>query len=77
VAEGVGNEELFDRMVALEFDILQGYHLARPLTEDDLVAALMDQEIALHRQHAARATLGPLAPAGEATSARLRSITSL
>jgi diguanylate cyclase len=44
VAEGVENRELFDRMVALGFDILQGYHLAKPLTEEDLVAAVSDQE---------------------------------
>jgi predicted signal transduction protein with EAL and GGDEF domain len=76
VAEGVENEELFDRMVAFDFDILQGYHLARPLTEDDLVAALMDQEIARYRQHTACATLGTRTPVGEATSGRARSITS-
>jgi EAL domain-containing protein (putative c-di-GMP-specific phosphodiesterase class I) len=54
VAEGVEDEDLLERMVALEFDIVQGYHLARPLHEDDFVAAVMDQEIALRRRQVAR-----------------------
>ena len=54
VAEGVENEELFDKMVAFDFDILQGYYLARPLPEEKFVAALMDQEIARHRHATGR-----------------------
>jgi len=46
VAEGVETRDLFDRMVAFDFDILQGYHLARPLTEKDLLVALLDEQIA-------------------------------
>lgn len=69
VAEGVENQELLDRMVALEFDIVQGYHLARPLTEDNFLAAVMDQEIAAHRQQVARRSRGALAagPVGRAS----------
>jgi hypothetical protein len=55
---------LMDRMVAFEFDILQGYHLARPLTEDDFIAAVMDQEIAGHRDQVARRSPGPAASLG-------------
>jgi len=64
VAEGVENLELFERMVALDFDVLQGYHLAKPLTEDDLVAAVMDQEIGLHRDQATRRSPVPPASVG-------------
>jgi EAL domain-containing protein (putative c-di-GMP-specific phosphodiesterase class I) len=59
VAEGVENQELFDRMVAFDFDILQGYHLARPMTEEVFVAAALDQEIAVHRDQAARPSPAP------------------
>jgi EAL domain-containing protein (putative c-di-GMP-specific phosphodiesterase class I) len=37
VAEGVETEELYDDMVAMGFDLLQGYFVARPLGEDELV----------------------------------------
>src|SRR5580658_7909471 len=47
VAEGVESQELFDKMVAFDFDILQGFHLAKPLTEHDLVVALLDQQTAV------------------------------
>jgi predicted signal transduction protein with EAL and GGDEF domain len=50
VAEGVENQELFDKMVGFEFDILQGYHLAKPLTEKDFMATVLDQEIARQGQ---------------------------
>jgi EAL domain-containing protein (putative c-di-GMP-specific phosphodiesterase class I) len=69
VAEGVENQELFDRMVAFDFDILQGYHLARPLSENDLVAALMDEEIARHRHRMARTSPAPRARVGDSLSA--------
>ncbi len=49
VAEGVENQDLLEKMVGFDFDILQGYHLARPLAEDDFVALVMDQEIDQHR----------------------------
>jgi predicted signal transduction protein with EAL and GGDEF domain len=49
VAEGVETAELFDKMVAFDFDVLQGYHLARPLCEADLLASLMDQDSARPR----------------------------
>lgn len=65
VAEGVENEELFDKMVAFDFDILQGYHLARPLTETDLLASLMDQEIARHRHQVAPASRSDHAPTAD------------
>lgn len=38
VAEGIETPELYHDMVALGFDLLQGYHVARPLAEADLVA---------------------------------------
>jgi EAL domain-containing protein (putative c-di-GMP-specific phosphodiesterase class I) len=37
VAEGVENEELFTYMVELGFDLLQGYFVAKPLSEAELV----------------------------------------
>jgi predicted signal transduction protein with EAL and GGDEF domain len=73
VAEGVENQELMDRMVAFEFDILQGYHLAVPLTEDDFIAAVMDQEIAGHRHQVARRSPGPGASVGASGSSLLPS----
>jgi len=33
VAEGAENRELFEKMIGFAFDVLQGYHLYRPLTE--------------------------------------------
>jgi EAL domain-containing protein (putative c-di-GMP-specific phosphodiesterase class I)/GGDEF domain-containing protein len=37
VAEGVEDEAISDRMCAIGFDLLQGYHFARPLTEHDVL----------------------------------------
>jgi EAL domain-containing protein (putative c-di-GMP-specific phosphodiesterase class I) len=37
VAEGVESEELYDDMVGLGFDLLQGYFVAKPLSEAELV----------------------------------------
>jgi EAL domain-containing protein (putative c-di-GMP-specific phosphodiesterase class I)/GGDEF domain-containing protein len=37
VAEGVESEELCDDMIELGFDLLQGYFVAKPLTEAELV----------------------------------------
>jgi EAL domain-containing protein (putative c-di-GMP-specific phosphodiesterase class I) len=37
VAEGVDTEELYDDMVAMGFDLLQGYFVAKPLSESELV----------------------------------------
>jgi EAL domain-containing protein (putative c-di-GMP-specific phosphodiesterase class I)/GGDEF domain-containing protein len=37
VAEGVETEELYADMVAMGFDLLQGYFVAKPLSEDELV----------------------------------------
>jgi diguanylate cyclase len=65
VAEGVENQELFDKMVGFEFDVLQGYHLARPLTEEDFLVLVMDQEIDEHRQTAASHSPGPRTPPAE------------
>ncbi|HEY7947197.1 MAG TPA: EAL domain-containing protein, partial [Acidimicrobiales bacterium] len=49
VAEGVENADLFERMRAFDFDILQGYYLARPLTEADLLAMVHDEKALSHR----------------------------
>lgn len=37
VAEGVESRELYDDMVSMGFDLLQGYFVAKPLPEDELV----------------------------------------
>jgi EAL domain-containing protein (putative c-di-GMP-specific phosphodiesterase class I) len=37
VAEGVETEELDDDMVAMGFDLQQGYFVAKPVSEDELV----------------------------------------
>jgi diguanylate cyclase len=37
VAEGVETEELYADMAAMGFDLLQGYFVAKPLSEDELV----------------------------------------
>jgi EAL domain-containing protein (putative c-di-GMP-specific phosphodiesterase class I)/GGDEF domain-containing protein len=75
VAEGVENKELFDKMVAFDFDILQGYYLARPMREEKFVAALMDQEIARHRQTAGRSPAGR-SDGNEPLGTRPRSLTT-
>jgi predicted signal transduction protein with EAL and GGDEF domain len=66
VAEGVENEALYEKMLAFDFDILQGYHLARPLTESDLVGMVRDEEALESRFRAAGATVrrSPPAPTG-------------
>lgn len=38
VAEGVETKDMFDRMCAYGFDLLQGYFLSKPLEETDLIA---------------------------------------
>jgi EAL domain-containing protein (putative c-di-GMP-specific phosphodiesterase class I)/GGDEF domain-containing protein len=38
VAEGVETKDMFDRMCAYGFDLLQGYFLSKPLEEADLIA---------------------------------------
>jgi EAL domain-containing protein (putative c-di-GMP-specific phosphodiesterase class I)/GGDEF domain-containing protein len=38
VAEGVENRELFADMVSMGFDLLQGYFVAKPLNESELIA---------------------------------------
>ncbi|BAN03038.1 putative bifunctional diguanylate cyclase/phosphodiesterase [Ilumatobacter coccineus] len=40
VAEGVEDELLADLMTSFGVDLLQGYHFARPMPEDDLVAMI-------------------------------------
>lgn len=40
VAEGVESAEIADRMEALGIDLLQGFHFARPMVEQDLLAYL-------------------------------------
>jgi EAL domain-containing protein (putative c-di-GMP-specific phosphodiesterase class I) len=37
VAEGVETAEIADRMIAIGIDVLQGYHFARPMKEQDLL----------------------------------------
>ena len=37
VAEGVETGELYDDMVDLGFDLLQGYYVAKPLSEGELI----------------------------------------
>jgi diguanylate cyclase len=42
VAEGVETEELYNDMVSMGFDLLQGYFVAKPLSEEELVAFVRD-----------------------------------
>jgi diguanylate cyclase len=42
VAEGVETEELYNDMVSMGFDLLQGYFVAKPLSEEELVAFVQD-----------------------------------
>jgi diguanylate cyclase len=44
VAEGVEDAYLADLMTTFGFDLLQGYHFARPMPEDELVARLLAQD---------------------------------
>ena len=37
VAEGVENEQTWERLVFLRCDAAQGYHLSRPMPADDLL----------------------------------------
>lgn len=43
VAEGVETEEIAQRIVAWGFDYLQGYHFARPMSEEALIRYLIDE----------------------------------
>jgi diguanylate cyclase len=47
VAEGVETEELYNDMVSMGFDLLQGYFVAKPLSEEDLVAFVQDDSTRL------------------------------
>lgn len=49
VAEGVEDEELLTKLAQLECDIIQGYHLSRPLSLDDFIAWLQDTKYAIGR----------------------------
>lgn len=42
VAEGVEDEELTETMRSFGFDLLQGYHIARPMSEADLMSWIVD-----------------------------------
>jgi diguanylate cyclase len=44
VAEGVEDAHLANLMTVFGFDLLQGYHFARPMPEDELVARLSAQD---------------------------------
>ena len=44
VAEGVEDEALAHLMTTFGFDLLQGYHFAKPMREEDLVTLLHDQD---------------------------------
>ncbi|WP_420453229.1 putative bifunctional diguanylate cyclase/phosphodiesterase [Ilumatobacter sp.] len=44
VAEGVEDSELADLMTVFGYDLLQGYHFARPMPEDQLIARLAAQD---------------------------------
>lgn len=37
VAEGVENQEIYDRLVALGCDMAQGYHMSRPITPEQMM----------------------------------------
>ena len=45
VAEGVEDAALADLMTTFGFDLLQGYHFAKPMAEDDLVVVLQNQDV--------------------------------
>jgi len=46
VAEGVETEEIAQRIVAWGFDYLQGYHIARPMSEEAVARFLIDEALA-------------------------------
>lgn len=48
VAEGVEDAELAESMASFGFDLLQGYHFARPMPEEDLVRTLTRAEDERH-----------------------------
>ena len=43
VAKGVEDQRIAQLMVALGYDLLQGYHFAHPMSEDDLLRRVLDQ----------------------------------
>jgi EAL domain-containing protein (putative c-di-GMP-specific phosphodiesterase class I)/acetyl esterase/lipase/GGDEF domain-containing protein len=45
VAEGVEDEELTETMRSFGFDLLQGYHIARPMSEADLVSWIVGDSL--------------------------------
>jgi EAL domain-containing protein (putative c-di-GMP-specific phosphodiesterase class I) len=51
VAEGVENAELCELMSDIGFDLLQGYHLARPMSEPDLLDYVGAAVTAFSRDH--------------------------
>ena len=46
VAEGVEDQETWDRLAALGCEVVQGYHLCRPVTADDLAAWMAERRVA-------------------------------
>ncbi|MGH9072925.1 MAG: putative bifunctional diguanylate cyclase/phosphodiesterase [Acidimicrobiales bacterium] len=48
VAEGVEDEETLRRMASFGFDLLQGHHISRPLSEDDLMSFVASPLRGLH-----------------------------
>ncbi|MEM9745096.1 MAG: EAL domain-containing protein [Actinomycetota bacterium] len=44
VAKGVEDDRTAHLMVALGYDLLQGYHFAHPMSEDDLLRRVLDQQ---------------------------------
>ena len=51
VAEGVETGEIFERMRNYGFDLLQGYFLAKPLSESDLIAFARSSNAETPRNH--------------------------
>jgi EAL domain-containing protein (putative c-di-GMP-specific phosphodiesterase class I)/GGDEF domain-containing protein len=50
VAEGVENEDLFTDMVSMGFDLLQGYFVAKPLSESELIRFVARGEMPAKRR---------------------------
>jgi EAL domain-containing protein (putative c-di-GMP-specific phosphodiesterase class I) len=60
VAEGVETKDMFDRMCAYGFDLLQGYFLSKPLDEPDLIEYASRREENEHVFNPQGAATGPL-----------------
>jgi EAL domain-containing protein (putative c-di-GMP-specific phosphodiesterase class I) len=50
VAEGVENQDILEILAAMDCDVIQGYHISRPVALADFVALPIIQEVVAPRR---------------------------